>query len=82
MEKIEAIEKLIYLVKQIPDDRIEKIIEKFEDFCDEKGIVIIEPFARSKARPEFVKELEEADDEIRRGEVVSHEEVQREIFGE
>jgi len=82
MEKLDAVEKFIYLVKQIPDDRIEEIVERLEDYCEELGIITIVPFDRSRARPEFLKDLDEAIESSKRGEVISHEEVRREIFGE
>ncbi|MDQ7822038.1 MAG: hypothetical protein RDV48_04505 [Candidatus Eremiobacteraeota bacterium] len=81
MDKIEAIERFVFLVKQIPDERVEKLIALLEDYMQEQGMVIIEPFDRSKARPEFLERLDAAKEGARRGELVSHDEVRKEIFG-
>jgi len=81
MEKIDAVEKFIYLVKQIPDDKIEEILEAFEEACDARGLVTVEPFDRSLAGPEFLKRLDSAKESAGRGDVVSDEEACRELFG-
>ncbi|MHC9538289.1 MAG: hypothetical protein AB9903_02085 [Vulcanimicrobiota bacterium] len=82
MDKLEAVERFIFLVKQIPDDRMEKIIAMVEDYLEEQGVIIIEPFDRSTAKPEFLQRLDEAREEARQGDLISHEEVRREIFGQ
>ncbi len=82
MDKLEAVERFIFLVKQIPDDRMEKIIAMVEDYLEEQGVIIIEPFDRNTAKPEFLQRLDEAKEAAKQGELVSHEEVRREIFGQ
>jgi len=37
MNKLEAVEKFIFLVKQIPDDRMEKILAMVEDYMKEQA---------------------------------------------
>jgi hypothetical protein len=81
MEKIDAVEKLIYLVKQIPDEKMDEVLQAFEDACDALGVVTVEPFDRSNARPEYLERLDSAREAARRGEVVTDEEAYEELFG-
>jgi hypothetical protein len=82
MDKLEAVERFIFLMRQIPDDRIEQIIAMVEEYLEEQGVVIIEPFDRSIAKPEFLQKLDDAEKAAKHEELISHEEVRREIFGQ
>jgi len=75
MDKLEAVERFIFLMRQIPDDRIEQIIAMVEDYLEEQGVVIVEPFDRSIAKPEFLQRLNDAKKAAMQEELISHEEV-------
>ncbi|MDQ7823595.1 MAG: hypothetical protein RDV48_12420 [Candidatus Eremiobacteraeota bacterium] len=65
MDKIEIIERLVYLVKQLPDDGAEKVLEAVEGYLEQQGIAVVMPMENvSQLRPEFIAGLREAEDEI------------------
>jgi hypothetical protein len=75
-------DKIIGLVNEIPDEDLRDAEELLRSYLTHRdSLIVIEPFDRDRARPEFVKELDEAKENARKGEVISHEEMRREIFG-
>jgi hypothetical protein len=76
-------EKIIGLVNRIPEEDLGDPEELLKSYLAQRdSLIIIEPFDRSKARVEFLTDLDEAKKDAQLGEVISHEEMRREIYGE
>jgi hypothetical protein len=87
MDITESKRDLHVIIEQMPDDSLEEARRLLRALLEgreahDPEFISVEPFDRSRARPEFLRELDEAIESSKRGEVISHEEVGKEIFRE
>lgn len=83
MKSLDAKKEICVLVDQLPEEDLETVKKLIKFLIAEREeTAILEPLEpEEELRPEFVARLRQAEEEIKRGEVVSHEDVRKEIFG-